>query len=46
MVHGHSQAEVRDKIGQIAQLLGDKVRQHEVLFSTRYLKKTGLRIGG
>ena len=46
MVHGHSQAEVRDKIGQIAQLLGDKVRQHEVLFSTRILKKTGLRIGG
>lgn len=46
MVHGHSQAEVRDKIGQIAQLLGDKVCQHEVLFSTRILKKTGLRIGG
>ena len=46
MVHGHSQAEVRDKVSQIAQLLGDKVRQHDVLFSTRILKKTGLRIGG
>ena len=46
MVHGHSQAEVRDKVSQIAQLLGDKVRQYDVLFSTRILKKTGLRIGG
>jgi len=45
MVHGHSQVEVRDKVNQIAQLLGDKVRQHDVLFSTRILKKTGLRIG-
>ena len=45
MVHGHSQAEVRDKVNQIAQLLGDKVRQHDVLFSTRILKKTGFRIG-
>ena len=46
MVHGHSQAEVRDKVNQIAQLLGDKIRQHDVLLSTRILKKTGLRIGG
>jgi len=46
MVHGRSQAEVRDKVKQIAQLLGDKVRQHDILFSTRILKKTGLRIGG
>jgi DNA-binding Lrp family transcriptional regulator len=45
MVHGHSQAEVRDKVNQIAQLLGDRVRQYDVLFSTRILKKTGLRIG-
>ena len=45
MVHGHSQAEVRDKVDQIAQLLGDTVRHHDVLFSTRILKKTGLRIG-
>ena len=46
MVHGHSQEEVRDKVERIAQLLGDKARQHDVLFSTRILKKTGLRIGG
>ena len=46
MVHGHSQEEVRSKVEQIAQLLGDKDRKHDVLFSTRILKKTGLRIGG
>jgi DNA-binding Lrp family transcriptional regulator len=46
MVHGHSREEVRSKVEQIAQLLGDKARQHDVLFSTRILKKTGLRIGG
>ena len=45
MVHGRSRSEVRDKVDQIAQLLGDRVRQHDVLFSTRILKKTGLRIG-
>lgn len=46
MVHGHSQSEVRDKVGQIAELLGEKVRQYDVLFSTRILKKTGLRFAG
>ncbi len=46
MVHGHSREEVCDKVEQIAQLLGDRVRRHDVLFSTRILKKTGLRIGG
>ena len=45
MVHGHSRDEVRAKVEQIAQLLGGKVRKHDVLFSTRILKKTGLRIG-
>ena len=46
MVHGHSREEVRSKVEQIAQLLGDKARRHDVLLSTRILKKTGLRIGG
>lgn len=46
MLHGHSQEEVRNKVEQIAQLLGDKARRHDVLFSTRILKKTGLRIAG
>ncbi len=46
MVHGHSREEVRSKVEQIAQLLGDKACKHDVLFSTRILKKTGLRIAG
>ncbi len=44
MVHGHYREEVMDKVKQIEQLLGDKVRAHDILFSTRILKKTGLRI--
>ena len=44
MVHGHSREEVIDKVEQIAQLLGDRVRERDILFSTRILKKTGLRI--
>lgn len=46
MVHGRSRDEVRERVAEIARLLGDSVRQHDVLFSTRILKKTGLRIGG
>jgi DNA-binding Lrp family transcriptional regulator len=46
MVHGHSREEVRGKVQQIAQLLGDKVRGYDVLFSNRILKKTGLRLAG
>ncbi|HFD81364.1 MAG TPA: Lrp/AsnC family transcriptional regulator [Gammaproteobacteria bacterium] len=45
MVHGHSREEVRAKVEMIASVLGDRVRSHDVLFSTRILKKTGLRIG-
>ena len=45
MVHGHSEEEVRHKVERIALLLGNKVRKHDVLLSTRILKKTGLRIG-
>lgn len=46
MVHGHSQEEVRGKVKRINDLLGDKVRRHDLLFSTRILKKTGLRLAG
>ena len=46
MVHGHSQEEVREKVQRIHALLGDKVRNHDLLFSTRILKKTGLRLAG
>ena len=44
MVHGHDRAEVEQKVKQIAELLGDANQGHAVLYSTRILKKTGLRI--
>jgi DNA-binding Lrp family transcriptional regulator len=44
MVHGKSRAEVEAKVAEIARLLGPAARAHEVLYSTRILKKTGLRI--
>ena len=44
MVHGASRAEVADKAAIIATLLGAECRTHEILFSTRILKKSGLRI--
>jgi DNA-binding Lrp family transcriptional regulator len=44
MVHGRSREEVHEKVEQIADLLGEAQRAHEILFSTRILKKTGLRI--
>lgn len=44
MVHGRSRAEVMEKVGRIASLIGPAARAHDVLFSTRILKKTGLRI--
>jgi hypothetical protein len=45
MVHGADRAEVEAKVARIAAVLGDAVRAHDVLYSTRILKKTGLRIG-
>jgi DNA-binding Lrp family transcriptional regulator len=44
MVHGHSRAEVREKVARIAAIVGPAARRHDVLFSNRVLKKTGLRI--
>jgi siroheme decarboxylase len=46
MVHGRDRAEVESKATQIAELLGAADRGHAVLYSTRILKKTGLRLGG
>jgi DNA-binding Lrp family transcriptional regulator len=46
MVHGHDKPEVEAQVRQIAELLGDADRGHEILYSTRILKKTGLRISG
>ena len=44
MVHGHDRDEVGEKLEQIAELLGRHCRARDVLFSTRILKKTGLRL--
>jgi siroheme decarboxylase len=44
MVHGRSRAEVMDKVRRIASVIGPAAREHDVLFSTRILKKTGLRL--
>ena len=44
MVHGKDRSEVMEKVKTIADMLGEDNRAHEVLFSTRILKKTGMRI--
>lgn len=44
MVHGSSRDEVGEKAARIAALLGSHCRVSDLLFSTRILKKTGLRI--
>ena len=44
MVHGHDRDEVLEKLPEIESLLGGHCREHDVLFSRRILKKTGLRI--
>lgn len=45
MVHGRDRNEVEAKVAEIGKCLGDANRGHAVLYSTRILKKTGLRIG-
>jgi DNA-binding Lrp family transcriptional regulator len=45
MVHGRDRDEVAVKVAEIARVLGDAIRAHDVLYSTRILKKAGLRIG-
>jgi DNA-binding Lrp family transcriptional regulator len=44
MVHGESRAEVEEKVERINGLIGPAARGHDVLYSRRILKKTGLRI--
>ena len=44
MVHGSDRAEVMTKVKAIADLLGSDCREHDVLFSNKILKKTGLRL--
>jgi DNA-binding Lrp family transcriptional regulator len=44
MVHGRSREEVEAKRAVIAELVGPACRAHDVLYSSRILKKTGLRL--
>lgn len=46
MVHGKAEQDAENQVAVIAELLGAQARSHEVLYSTKILKKTGLRIGG
>jgi hypothetical protein len=45
MVHGRTRDETDARVAEIAAMLGDASRGHDVLYSTRILKKTGLRLG-
>lgn len=44
MLHGQSRAEVEQKRAQVRALLGAACRADDILYSTRILKKTGLRL--
>ena len=44
MVHGRDRGEVDDKVQVIAEIIGPAMRGNDVLYSTKILKKTGLRI--
>lgn len=44
MIHGTTRAEVEDKRARIAALLGGACRSGDILYSTRILKKKGLRL--
>lgn len=44
MLHGATREEVTAQATQIADILGPHCKQHDILFSTHILKKTGLRL--
>jgi DNA-binding Lrp family transcriptional regulator len=46
MIHSKTQQAAEKQVNTIADLLGEYARGHEVLYSTKILKKTGLRIAG
>lgn len=46
MVHAKSREEVEAMAHEIAAVLGDACSGSDILYSSRILKKTGLRIGG
>lgn len=45
MVHGRDRQEVTCALAQIGEILGPACRQRDILYSSRILKKTGLRLG-
>lgn len=44
MVHGRDRGEVERKVAEIAAILGEHDRGHMILYSSRILKKTGMRL--
>ena len=44
MVHGRTRADTEVRLAEIRALLGKALRTSDVLYSTRILKKTGLRL--
>lgn len=44
MIHGTSRDEVEQKRARIKAILGEACRAEDILYSTRILKKTGLRL--
>lgn len=44
MVHGGTRLEVAERVAEIAVVLGEACHAHDVLYSTRILKKSGLRL--
>lgn len=44
MIHGSNRDEVEAKRQEVAALLGGACRDNDILYSTRILKKTGLRL--
>jgi DNA-binding Lrp family transcriptional regulator len=44
MVHGRDRAETQRLVDEIVPILGPALRAHDVLYSLRILKKTGLRL--
>lgn len=44
MIHGSDRDEVEAHRAEIAVILGEACREHDILYSTRILKKTGMRL--
>jgi len=46
MVHGKTQQDAERQVAIISEVLGEHFGSRDVLYSSKILKKTGLRIGG